>query len=181
MALETFINGDKQEKGKKRGRSLRFDLDLVPPTEEFTNEFSYTDLVEGGERKVSPWVVYGAQNGCGRENAPGGPNPTSQPCGCNGCGPLEKPGFRGFGQNLTPALVSQGEGPTKLGETLETGTDNQLAALAQRLEQKYGVRKFDMKRVSRGRSLVQFCAHAQRIICARNVTSYTQKLHRRPV
>jgi hypothetical protein len=91
MALETFINGDKQEKGKKRGRSLRFDLDLVPPTEEFTNEFSYTDLVEGGERK--------------------------------------------------------GEGPTKLGETLETGTDNQLAALAQRLEQKYGVRK--LTRVAR--------------------------------
>ena len=67
MALETVINGDKQKAGKKRGRTLRFDLDLVPPTEESTNEFSYTDLVEGGERKVSPWVVYGAQNSCDHE------------------------------------------------------------------------------------------------------------------
>ena len=173
MALETVINGDKQKAGKKRGRTLRFDLDLVPPTEESTNEFCYTDLVEGGERKVSPWVVTAPKTTVTVKNAPCRPNPTSQPCGCNGCGPLEKPGFRGFGQNLTPALVSQGEGPTKLGETLEKGTDNQLAVLAQRLEEKYGVRKFDKKRGCACRSI---CAHAPT-----NCDVIYTKLHRRPV
>jgi hypothetical protein len=53
MALEAFINGDKQKTAKKRGRTLRFELELVPSTEEFTNEFSYTDLVDGEVRKVT--------------------------------------------------------------------------------------------------------------------------------
>ena len=52
MALEACINGDKQKTAKKRGRTLRLELELVPPTEEFTNEFSYTDLVDGERRKV---------------------------------------------------------------------------------------------------------------------------------
>lgn len=53
MALEAFMNGDKQKKTRKRGRTLRFELELSPPTEESTNEFSYTDLVEGEQRKVT--------------------------------------------------------------------------------------------------------------------------------
>lgn len=52
MALEAFINGDKQKTGKKRGRTLRFELELTLPTEESTNEFSYEDLVDGELRKV---------------------------------------------------------------------------------------------------------------------------------
>lgn len=60
MALEAFINGDKRKRAKQRGRTLRFDLELAPPTEEFTNEFSYTELVEGEERKVRLRVVRGA-------------------------------------------------------------------------------------------------------------------------
>lgn len=57
MELEAFINGDKQKKDKKRGRTLRFELELAPPTEDSTNEFSYTDLVEEEERKVTVWAV----------------------------------------------------------------------------------------------------------------------------
>ena len=53
MALEACINGDKQKTAKKRGRTVRFELELVPPTEESTNEFSYTDLVDGQQRKVT--------------------------------------------------------------------------------------------------------------------------------
>ena len=63
MALEAVINGDKQKKTKKRGRTLRFELELAPPTEESTNEFSYTDLVVGEQRKVNIWPFRGAQNG----------------------------------------------------------------------------------------------------------------------
>ena len=141
MALEAFINGDREKKGKKRGRTLRFDLQLAPPTEEFTNEFSYTELVEGERNKVSVWVPHGAQNSLRRKIASDGSTPTSRPCGCHGGRPLEKPGFSRFRQNLTLVSVLQGEGPPKLGETLERGTDGHLAALAKKLEEKYGVRR----------------------------------------
>lgn len=40
---------------------------------------------------------------------------------------------------LSPSL--QGEGLPKVGETLGKGPENQLEALARRLEEKYGVRK----------------------------------------
>lgn len=52
MALEAFINGDKQKTGKKRGRTLRFQLELALPTEESTNEFSYAELVDEELKKV---------------------------------------------------------------------------------------------------------------------------------
>ena len=52
MALEAVINGDRQTKGRKRGRSLRFELKLAPPTEDSTNEFSYVELVENAQEKV---------------------------------------------------------------------------------------------------------------------------------
>lgn len=52
MALEAVINGDRQPKGRKRGRTLRFELKLAPPTEDSTNEFSYVELVENTQEKV---------------------------------------------------------------------------------------------------------------------------------
>ena len=53
MALEAVIIGDKQKKAKKRGRTLRFELKLAPPTEEATNEFFYNELVEDAKKVPS--------------------------------------------------------------------------------------------------------------------------------
>lgn len=104
MALEAFINGDKQKTGKKRGRTLRFELELTLPTEESTNEFSYEDLVDGELRKA--------------------------------------------------------EGQPSEVDLLSKGPENQLAALALRLEEKYGApspkkrkkhRIFESDLIDRGR------------------------------
>ena len=99
MALEAFINGDKQKRAKKRGRTLRFDLELAPPTEASTNEFSYTELAEGEQRKVRQGSFTGTQSDCGVENAPGRPSSTS---GCDGVTPTEKDGFCRFAKISFP-------------------------------------------------------------------------------
>jgi ubinuclein len=68
MALEAFINGDKHKEPRKRGRTLRFDLELAPPTEESTNEFSYTELVEGDKRKRERVLNLGSGPEAGPDN-----------------------------------------------------------------------------------------------------------------
>lgn len=52
MALDTFINGERKQTAKKRGETLRFELELAPPTEETTNEWSYVQLVDDALKKV---------------------------------------------------------------------------------------------------------------------------------
>ena len=52
MALDTFINGERKQTAKKRGETLRFELELAPPTEETTNEWSYEQLVDEKLKKV---------------------------------------------------------------------------------------------------------------------------------
>ena len=52
MALDTFINGERKQTAKKRGETLRFELELAPPTEETTNELSYAQLVDDALKKV---------------------------------------------------------------------------------------------------------------------------------
>ena len=53
MALDTFINGERKQTAKKRGETLRFELELAPSTEETTtNEWSYVQLVEDALKKV---------------------------------------------------------------------------------------------------------------------------------
>ena len=74
MALEDRINGDKPKGPRKRGRTLRFDLELAPSTEESTNEFSYTELVDGDERKVTPGYFTGGLAGFCRGNVSNGPD-----------------------------------------------------------------------------------------------------------
>lgn len=52
MALEAYINGQKTTPSKKRGDTLRFELELVSPTDDSTNEFSYALLVDDALKKV---------------------------------------------------------------------------------------------------------------------------------
>ena len=53
MALDTFINGERKQTAKKRGETVRFELELAPPTEETTiNEWSYVQLVDDALKKV---------------------------------------------------------------------------------------------------------------------------------
>lgn len=53
MALDTFINGERKQTAKKRGETVRFELELAPPTEETTiNEWSYVQLVDDASKKV---------------------------------------------------------------------------------------------------------------------------------
>ena len=53
MALDTFINGERKQTAKKRGETLRFELELAPSTEETTtNEWSYVQLVDDALKKV---------------------------------------------------------------------------------------------------------------------------------
>ena len=52
MALDTFINGERKQTAKKRGKTLRFELELAPSTEETTNEWSYVQLVDDALKKV---------------------------------------------------------------------------------------------------------------------------------
>lgn len=48
------MSGEKKLEGKKVGATLRFDLELAPPTDDTTtNEFSYVHLVKEREAKVS--------------------------------------------------------------------------------------------------------------------------------
>jgi hypothetical protein len=39
------MNGKKKTDGKKVGVTIRFELELAPPTDDNTNEFSYVHLV----------------------------------------------------------------------------------------------------------------------------------------
>lgn len=52
MALDTFINGERKQTAKKRGETLRFELELAPSTEETTNELFYVQLVDDALKKV---------------------------------------------------------------------------------------------------------------------------------
>ena len=49
MALEASING---QKPKKKGQTLRFELELAPPNDDSTNEFSYAHLKDDALTKV---------------------------------------------------------------------------------------------------------------------------------
>lgn len=44
------VNGGKKLEGRDVGATLRFDLDLAPPTDDFTNEFSYIHLVKDAQQ-----------------------------------------------------------------------------------------------------------------------------------
>ena len=83
MALEAFINGDK---AKKRGRTWRFELELAPPTEESTNEFSYAELVDRELKKVKFKCYLGRSKQWLCVKAPGRSNSC---CGCSVCGGSE--------------------------------------------------------------------------------------------
>ena len=50
--IKTPMNVDKKKTGKKREVTLRFDLELIQPSDEATNEFSYVQLVKDEEKKV---------------------------------------------------------------------------------------------------------------------------------
>ena len=50
MTSRVPVNGGKKLEGRDVGATLRFDLELAPPTDESTNEFSYIYLVKDAER-----------------------------------------------------------------------------------------------------------------------------------
>lgn len=56
MTSEVSMNGGKKktELGKKAGGpvTIRFELELAPPTDDTTNEFSYVHLLKDRETKV---------------------------------------------------------------------------------------------------------------------------------
>ena len=52
MALEAYVNGQRKKSPEKSNDTLRFELELAPPTDESTNEFSYAHLVADAQRKV---------------------------------------------------------------------------------------------------------------------------------
>ena len=79
MALEAFINGDKLKADKKRRRTLRFELELARPTEETTNEFSFTELVERAQRKVT-FCLGALKTAVMSGNVPGRSNSRCRPC-----------------------------------------------------------------------------------------------------
>ena len=53
MALEAVVNGKKKKTVRKGGETLRFKLELVQSSDETTNEFFYTQLVEDKTEKVT--------------------------------------------------------------------------------------------------------------------------------
>lgn len=53
MALEAFVNGKKKRTDEKVGETLRFVLELAQSSDEQTNEFFYTQLVEERTEKVT--------------------------------------------------------------------------------------------------------------------------------
>lgn len=52
MTSQVAMNGEKKLEGKKVGVTLRFDLNLAPPTDGSTNEFSYVHLVKDKCKEV---------------------------------------------------------------------------------------------------------------------------------
>ena len=52
MTSQVSMNGGKKPGSKKVGHTLRFDLNLAPPTDDNTNEFSYVHLVKDKCKEV---------------------------------------------------------------------------------------------------------------------------------
>ena len=50
MTSQVSVNGAKKLEGRDGGATLRFDLQLAPPTDEDTNEFSYIHLVKDAQK-----------------------------------------------------------------------------------------------------------------------------------
>ena len=113
MELEAFINGDRQKRAKKRSRTLRLVVDLAPPTEDYTNEFSYTELVEGAREKVRPGDITGGSECFYCRNMLCWPCWASKACGCDGFVPLEKAGFGGRDPTRDFPALSTGTRPAR--------------------------------------------------------------------
>lgn len=52
MASQVSMVRGKKTEGKEGGATIRFELELAPPTDDTTNEFSYVHLVKDKETKV---------------------------------------------------------------------------------------------------------------------------------
>ena len=53
MASQVTMSEKKKAGGKNKGVTIRFELELAPPTEDSTNEFSYVHLLKERENVVS--------------------------------------------------------------------------------------------------------------------------------
>ncbi len=67
MTSQVSVNGGKKLEGWDVGATVRFDLELAPPTDDSTNEFSYIHLVKDADKDSKVDRIAALKHGLGRK------------------------------------------------------------------------------------------------------------------